>query len=248
MLSLTGGDVEIVGTNINAESSTVNLAAVTGPGQVRVTDSTVEAVGQSTIRLDGAALNTSGNGGGTVRIRGGTLVADQSTVLANNTGERAAAGGIDVQVIGTADFNASSLTTDALGAGRGGSLNVTAGDLSIRNGAFLTSDTYGPGQAGMVQVQADHLLVSNDGGSFLTGIFSRALHGSTGAAGTIQIIADTLELQDGGQIVTGTFAQGNAGQITVDADRLVITGGPGEFATLISSSAEQDSTGGRRAQ
>src|SRR3954468_12078893 len=34
-LSLIGGDVDI-GGNIKAESSTVNLAAVTGPGQVRV--------------------------------------------------------------------------------------------------------------------------------------------------------------------------------------------------------------------
>jgi filamentous hemagglutinin family protein len=258
-LSLIGGDVEVVGTNIKAESSTVNLAAVTGPGQVTVADSALEAVSQGTVRLDRVTLDTSGTGGGTVRIRGGTLVADQSTVLADNTGERDAAGGIDVQVVGTADLNASSLTTNAFDAGRGGALKVKAGELSIRNGVLLASNTYGPGHAGTVtvtgrdievrnggeigsntfargnggavKVQAEYLLVSD-----FSNISSNAELFSTGSAGDVQVTAKNLQVLKGSNIQSSTssFKGGKAGTVDVQADHLLVSG-DGSVSTISST-------------
>jgi filamentous hemagglutinin family protein len=232
-LSLIGGDVDIGGGRlIGAESSTVNLAAVAGPGQVRVAEGTLETVDQGTIRLtDHTEIGTSGHGGGTVRIRGGTLMVDQSTILAENTGERDATGGIDLQV-GTANVNASELITRARDTGRGGALKVEAGELSLRNGALFASSTFGPGQAGTIAVRAGHLFVSGDGAEQFSGIFSLASSGSTGAAGTVAVTARELELRNGGQIGSGTFAQSNAGQITVQANRVLIEGNSSQISSL----------------
>jgi filamentous hemagglutinin family protein len=243
--TLAGGDIDIAGGSgsfIGTEGGTVNLAAVAGPGQFRMADGNIEAANQGTIRLtNGAIVNTSGNGGGTVRIRGGALVAVQSIVAANNTGDRNATGGIDLKV-GGADLNTSFLSTSTLGTGSSGALRVEAGDLTIRNGARVLSDTYGDGAAGMVAVRAGRLFVLGNG-TGVTGITSSAEAGSTGSAGAMTVEARELELHGGGRIGSGTFARGNAGAVTVQADRLLAESGSSEFTTFIYSSAEVGSTG-----
>ena len=95
-------------------------------------------------------------------------------------------------------------------------MQVTAGDLELRNGGQISSDTFGSGNAGTVTVQADRLLISGDGtaeGSSFTGIASAA-YGSTGAAGTVQVTAGDLEVRNGGQISSSTFGSGDAGTVT----------------------------------
>ncbi len=142
--------------------------------------------------------------------------------------------------------SAIASSAEAGSIGQGGTVEITAReDLTVRAGGRIFSDTSGPGTAGTVQVQAGRLFVLGDKTANTTNISSSANPGSAGAAGTIQIMADTLELHDGGQIFSGTFAQGNAGQISVDADRVLVEGtDPAGFVSQIGSSAEAGSTGG----
>src|SRR3954452_10176930 len=80
-LSLVGGDLDFAGGasgTLSAPGGTVTLTSLTGAGQSRVSDGAVDAARQGTIRLSNQAamsnqggIDVSGNGGGTIRLRGG---------------------------------------------------------------------------------------------------------------------------------------------------------------------------------
>src|SRR4051812_41364316 len=154
-LSLVGGDLDIAGGasgTLSAPGGTVTLTSLTGAGQSRVSDGAVDAARQGTIRLSNqaamsnqAGIDVSGNGGGTIRLRGGVLVAENSARLAaNSTGERDHTGIIDVQAP-TMRLDNSVVEADAHSSGRGGTIMIAAGDLQVRNGGQISANNLGNG-------------------------------------------------------------------------------------------------------
>src|SRR3954462_8389005 len=146
-LSLVGGDLDFAGGasgTLSAPGGTVTLTSLTGAGQSRVSDGAVDAAQQGTIRLSNqAAIDVSGNGGGTIRLRGGVLVAENFLRLAaNSTGERNHSGIIDVQAQ-TMRLDNSVMQADARSSGRGGTIMIAAGDLQVRNGGQISANTFG---------------------------------------------------------------------------------------------------------
>jgi filamentous hemagglutinin family protein len=238
-LSLAGGDIDITGGlsgTLSTLGGTVTLTSLTGAGQSRVSDGVVNAARQGTIHLTNQArIDTRGNGGGTIRIRGGTLAVENSSISADNAGDRDSATGIDLQasMVGIAS---SSVSTDVYGSGRSGTVTVKAGDMVVRAGTRISSSTYATGQAGTVSAQADHLFISGAGSQSTTTINSSAERGSSGAAGTVTVSARELELYDGGQIAGATYGAGLGGQVSVTADRLRIAGTGAGFPSGIGSS------------
>jgi filamentous hemagglutinin family protein len=193
--SLVGGDIDIAGGSsptISARSGTVTLTSIAGAGQSWISDGAVNAARQGAIRLsNNARIETSGEGSGTVRIRGGTLTLEQSTVVANNTGERNSSGGIDLQSASLTIDN-SRVSSEAQGSGRGGNVTVQAGAILVRNGAAIQTRTVGTGDGGAVAISARSIHLSN-GGEVSTE--STGLDLDAGIGGPITIIAtDTLQL------------------------------------------------------
>src|SRR3954449_698312 len=206
-LSLVGGDLDIAGGasgTLSAPGGTVTLTSLTGAGQSRVSDGAVDAARQGTIRLSNqAAIDVSGNGGGTIRLRGGVLVAENFLRLAaNSTGERDHTGIIDVQAP-TMRLDNSVVEADAHSSGRGGTIMIAAGDLQVRNGGQIRANTSGAGAAGTVSLRADRLLISGDGARdptgqpAFTGISSRTTSRTerrAGAGGRVEVTAGDLQV------------------------------------------------------
>jgi large exoprotein involved in heme utilization and adhesion len=138
------------------------------------------------------------------------------------------------------------ISSDSFGPSTGGTVAVTARILELRRGGAISSDTHGEGAAGAVTVQAERLLVDGAGLQRATGVFSRAIAGSTGTAGTVAVTAGELELRRGGAISSTTFGPGNAGEVTVDARRLLITGAGSDRFTGITSRTSAAERDGRR--
>jgi large exoprotein involved in heme utilization and adhesion len=111
-------------------------------------------------------------------------------------------------------------------------VEVSAGDLQVRNGGKISTDTFSIGSAGTVAVQTDHRLISGDDTPYISGINSDADFGSTGGAGTMQVTAGDLQLLNGGQISSNTYSSGNAGTVQVQADRLLISGASSSISSL----------------
>lgn len=142
-LSLIGGDIEIIGGSLGflaAPGGRIQLASVASPGEVLFNplelapDLQVDAfarLGRITLSQD-AILTVSGDGGGTVLIRSGRLLADRSTIIAETWRDTdGASSGIDLQIAADVIANHVAIVTGSRGAGRASDLRVTAGSMHL---------------------------------------------------------------------------------------------------------------------
>ena len=248
--SIVGGDVDIIGGPVGfiaAEAGKITLAAVGGPGEVRLGSGAIDAVQRADISLtDRALVETTGNGGGVIRIRGEMVVAEGSVqVFADNNGNRDSSGGLDVDARVLQLHDGSSLTADVVeeGTGSGGRVRVRTNILQIEQGSDLAADTFAEGNAGKVSVVTGQLTIDGAGADRFTGISSLAGGESTGNAGTVQITADIFRVLNDGEVSSSTFAEGDAGGVTVEARELTVDSAGAEGFTGISSTAAEDSSG-----
>jgi filamentous hemagglutinin family protein len=221
--SIVGGNIDIVGGPdgfIRAEAGQITLAAVGGPGQAQLDSGAIDAVRKADISLvDRAWVETSGDGGGTIRIRGGKVVAEGIVqVFADNNGNRDSSGGLDLNAHVLRLQNRSLLTADVVeqGTGTGGRVRVRTDTLQISDDSFLAADTFAEGNAGKIIVVTGKLSI--DG----AGIRSDVREGSSGNAGTVTVRANTMILSNFGSVSSDTSTEGNAGAITVRADDLIL--------------------------
>ncbi|MEK0082333.1 filamentous hemagglutinin N-terminal domain-containing protein [Benzoatithermus flavus] len=261
-LSLTGGDVTIRGNSdgiangtefadepgtVRARAGRITLAALGGPGAVAVKTGKATGAVSGVVHLSGeASVIASGDGGGTIRIQGGRLVAENSSyVFADNFGRANAEGGVAIRAGDVSLADGSWVTASTFDTGNAGRVTVDADSIELRDAGQISSATFGSGRAGEVAVTAGHLTVTGDPASFLvTGIFSPAELGSTGDAGRVTVKADTIELRATGVISSTTFGSGDAGEVMVTAGHLTVTGDPSSsFVTGILSRAAPRSTG-----
>jgi filamentous hemagglutinin family protein len=233
-ISLVGGDITIQsgaldnGTvrspKLSAAGGQINLASVASPGEI-LTETLTQAPninGQSfgtlgTIQvLEQSHIDASGNGGGTVLIRGGQFMLDNSTISANVTGPgpvinevESIGGGIDIQVSGNAVIqNLGVLETNVANANPG----VTYGGVHIKGdrieilGTVTFEDAFG-GTAGDIF-------------SIFTGVHSNVGLGSTGGnSGHITLNANSILINNWAQVNTMTDGIGNAGNIILRANQ-----------------------------
>jgi hypothetical protein len=99
--------------------------------------------------------------------------------------------------------------------GNGGQVEVSAGDLQVRNGGAISTNTYSTGSAGTVKVWADRLLISGDHpwtDNTFTGIRSEIMPNVEGGAGQVEVSAGDLQVRNGGAISTATHSIGSAGE------------------------------------
>ena len=109
-----------------------------------------------------------------------------------------------------------------------GSIVIVVEDVEIFSGGAISSAINGvSGDAGSIRIQASHLLIDGRNGSFFTGLNTNLIgivFFSEGSAGIIEVIADDVEILNGGEISSSTLAAGNAGSVSIQADSLFIEG------------------------
>lgn len=237
-LSVVGGDVSMTGGTLRAAGGQINVASVASPGEVllpdmqtapNVNDDVFSALG--TVNLSSnATLNVSGDGGGTIFIRGGQLTMDRAFLVANTTGGTdGAATAVMVDMDGDMNLsNRSSITSRSLDAGRSGDIVITAGNLELIDGSVIRTTSEGDGNAGSISITASNSVSISGMDSFgnPSRITSQAT--SIGSGGSITImVASSVSLGDLGLVQTGTFGDGPSGDIRLTVGNIEITGGGG---------------------
>ncbi len=147
-----------------------------------------------------ANLDVSGSQGGHIFIRAGELKLDRSLIFADTWEDNGQE--IDLKI---------DLTVD--------------GKLDLNDGARITTDNQGNGQGGSIKIQANALSLSgqNPGENGLSTIATNNLEGGTG--GDIEIDTPQLNLTPG-LIQAATAKAGQAGNISIKAQRILMTGRP----------------------
>lgn len=206
---------------------------------------------------EGGNINISAK---SLELRGGaqliTSIEPASTVLPAGKGN---AGNVNVNVQESVNITGSGSLPSGIysyvssgGSGNAGDITINSRSLSLTEGAELAAGTLGKGNAGRISIQAS-------GAVFLdqeANVFSSVEAGGIGDAGGINLLANSLDLRGGSQLVTGVqpaFAflpagQGNAGNVNINVQGQVniigtgiTTQRPSGIYSLISNGATGNS-------
>jgi filamentous hemagglutinin family protein len=240
ILALIGGDVSLEGGNLTASGGQIELGSAANSTFNLNSTEQVLANRRTIQLLGGATVNTSGFGGGAIRVRGGQVILTEGSKLVSDTFGNFDGGGIDIQATQFKLNNGSYISTSTfLGAGNAGNLKIQASDIQLSGlvpfiaaaqlltGTFdpfnLSSGLYslsgGSGAAGKIQINADRLSVDNGINILTTALLN-------GAGGDIAFsISQLAEFNTGSLVLTGTAGSGDAGDLTIRAGQLRVLNG-----------------------
>ncbi|NJP10310.1 MAG: filamentous hemagglutinin N-terminal domain-containing protein, partial [Leptolyngbyaceae cyanobacterium RU_5_1] len=199
------------------------------------------------------------NTGGSVQITTGSLSVTRGARLIANTAGSGDAGSVKLNVSGAAIFDgvspdgrilsAAGSTVNPGATGKGGSLELTAGSLTVTNGAQLTALTAGTGNAGSMKLTVRNAAIfdgASPDGRFLSGAFSQVSSGATGKGGSLELTTGSLTVTNGAQLNAGTFGSADAGNVKLIVRDVAIFDGitsDGRFASGAGSAVQPGAIG-----
>jgi filamentous hemagglutinin family protein len=187
------------GTSLLAASGNLTLFSAASVGEVPFNlampgsgygSATNTSFGNITIQNQ-SKLAIDGTGGGSVVIRGGHLVVDNSTISSVNSGSIA-----------------------------GGTISVQSDQVALQNAGVIYSRTSFSGSGSNILVDAGSLTITGSGiPNSVAGIES--LTSSSGNSGNVTLnVAGVMTISNVGTVASLTFGNGSAGNITIHAGSL----------------------------
>lgn len=242
--------VTITGGKLFAQNGGhLNIASVASPGEILVEsfNRTSNINGQSFGSLgkveisQQSAIENSGEGGGAIRIRGGRLVVDNSTLVANtghitldatsilvtgaqiatSTETKANAGNIILTSLSDITLDSAAVVVSQGSSGHAGNITLssTQGDVGLANFSFVTSQADKTGNTGHIKIGAPHGDIRLDGAHVFTS------GKGTGTLGGISIEGKNLFMLNEASIVGNNFTTQVAENIKIELEgRLNLTG------------------------
>lgn len=242
-----GGNVSIFARNVDLQTGSVVVAGIASGFGVPGTQAgnvVIDATGAITLRDASNIQNrvnpgATGNGGG-ISIKADSLSLLSGGFLSTTTAGRGNGGNIEVDVRNAITLSGVSANLDSIsriassvfsGAeGNGGSITIKAGALSVLDGALINTSINptangvpgGRGNAGSVTVDVRGPVV-------VSGV------NVVDNSGTLRLVRSQIASSVGNAVfvdqIDGTGAEGNAGDLTIKADSLTVSG----FGSLDSS-------------
>ncbi|MCC5614773.1 filamentous hemagglutinin N-terminal domain-containing protein [Nostoc sp. CHAB 5836] len=258
-----GGNIDINAATLSLKDGAVLLTLTRGAfnnqpagrgdaGNVNINvTGSVDIAGRKNDSPSGIGSNVQtgavGNGGN-ITINSGSFSLQDGAGLEASTSGQGNAGNVRVQARDAVSLagNAGILSTvESGGVGKGGSIDINAATLSLKDGAELLTLTRGAfdtqpagrGDAGNVNINVTGSVdIAGRKNGFPSGIGSSVQTGTVGNGGNITINSDSFSLQDGAELSTSTFGQGNAGNVNVNVTGLVDIAGEknGFFSAIFS--------------
>ncbi|NJO63893.1 MAG: filamentous hemagglutinin N-terminal domain-containing protein [Richelia sp. RM2_1_2] len=230
-LALVGGDISLNNSTLRAFGGRIELAAIGGTGTVEINQdgsfSLPENLTRANTSISNSLLDVAADNDGSITINADNLDISRSTIQAG-----IASG------LGTVDSQAGDITIN------------TAGSLQIAPQSFIRNWVFpnAIGKGGDIRINTDSMSFNGLGSGYISASTwgkgdagsvvvkaknDLALNGSTifgivetdaeGNAGNIDILTNNLVLTGGGQLSTSIIGKGNAGNVTINArDRISI--------------------------
>ena len=244
-----GGDININAKTVSLTDGARIIAGTLGAakgGKINVKADLLEVIradsgGIISPELQPILANLASYPGGlyaitTGRGDGGNITLETGQVRTQNTGQVSAytfspgkGGDLTVKAKsiellgGLSDSNPGGLFAQTFADGKAGDVTIDTEKLTLRNGGIISASSIkGSGNGGTLILNASDLIEiigTNSTGTFPSAVGNIAR--GSGDAGPITINTRRLILRDGGAIGTATFAQGNGGDLTVNASESI---------------------------
>ncbi|MDT9339576.1 filamentous hemagglutinin, partial [Trichodesmium erythraeum 21-75] len=218
------------GTVIESPATQVELGSLAVPGVVELNEDLSFIFPEGAARGDiflgnEAVINVRSGGGGSITIKAQNVdVVGGSELLAGiseGLGSPEAQGGdIEINATGRINLADNSLISNELeenAVGNSGNIKIKTGALSVKNGSEISTLISGEGNAGNVTIEAsDAVVLDREDSEVITTVASQVEAGAEGNAGGVTITTGSLEVKNGAQINTATFAKGDAGSVDIN--------------------------------
>ena len=226
-MDFTAGQIRLDGADISTTGGHIRMAAVKGGTNLNIDtdllmpDSKPSEANSGNLAISNSSLSSSGNGGGGITFWGNKISIKESYISADNLGalHATAEEGIAIQA-NQLKLDTSLVSAFVGGGGDGGSVRVTAGDMSIDGGGNIlggfTTDTGGSGRSGNIVLEVRDRLSFTNGAAITASTFDE------GHGGDIHLTAENIDIDAGGissGIGSGTLGSGEAGKIVVEAEK-----------------------------
>ena len=174
-----------------------------------------------------SALANPGSTGnaGTITIDTGRLTARNGAQISAGTSGSGRAGTINVRasnieltgVLSANGFPTAILADSNAGStGNAGTITIEAGSLITRDGGGIFVSTESAGNGGALNIKASSIELSGNGSAYPSGLIAQAFSGATGNAGQVTIDTERLLVRDRAQVTTRASV-GRAGNLLIQA-------------------------------
>ena len=212
--NIKGGDVTINAAN-SVELSAAFIATGTGGGNARNAGNLTINTSRFLARDNGILVTSSfGNG------RGGDITINASDAVEVYSGDP-----ISLAEISPVVNAFGGVFTSGLGKGNAGELNVNTRRVIVGSGAALAASSFGGGEGGDITIRASEsmeLVGTTPNGQRFSAITSVTELGSTGNGGNLRIFTERLILRDKGRVSIRAQGTGDAGNLEVVANSILM--------------------------
>ncbi|MEM9120694.1 MAG: filamentous hemagglutinin N-terminal domain-containing protein [Cyanobacteria bacterium P01_F01_bin.56] len=219
--------LEAPNLSINAGISTLGGdIALVGDDNIFISSGAVVESGDRLLRTNDAGEITVQTSG-ILRLTEGGQIRASAVGTGNGAEIRVVADSIELDGINIL-VGSSGIASDVLpgASGVGGDVIVEANTISITNLAILSTSTFGSGAAGNLSINAERIELEDfptQGPFFGAGGIGSVVRDS-GTGGDVTIEADSLVVANGAIISNSTLGTGNAGKLTINADLIELDG------------------------
>ncbi len=254
--------ITITGKNIlGAGGSTISLLNF---GSEKNGDITLRAselfqfsgVGPQSSDIENSAFQS--GAGGNIDLFANSLALTDGSRLQVSSYSTGNAGDLKVEVNGDISLNGltdrsnevlniTGITSANTNQGSAGEIRVTARNITLENGALISAATLGTGASNDVILNVEDSIVVRglNSYSFVNSNITSSSFGVGKVSGILKINAASLEVLDGGVVLTSTFGTSNAGEIIINAsDYIRIAGSSATPREPLFSGIESDAVVG----
>lgn len=233
----SGGDITIRSNSLDIRNGGLIATDTSGTGvggdiDIRSNSTRIDGKADASTGISAVTFATKDGGrAGSIRIQGKEVLVRRGGIVTTTTFGSGHGGSIeiaanDIILDGGGSANDTSITaeTSDKATGRGGGIQLNARSLQVLRGAEVSTSSYGVGSGGDINVKADNFQIDGMGSEKFTGLNATTFReqGKAGQGGNINVHGKRLLIVDGGAISGATLGLGNAGNITVNAERVEI--------------------------
>ncbi|NEO32874.1 MAG: S-layer family protein [Symploca sp. SIO3C6] len=246
-LALVGGDIALEGGSLSAEVGRIEIGSVAANSRVKLiprrNSYVLDYEGTENFQdiqvSQQSLVNTSGEGGGDIQLQGRRVnLTEASRIRADNLGD-GEKGSLIVNASESVQLFSSGLFARNGGAGDGGELTISTKQLRLEDGAQISTATFGEGVGGSLTVNATESVIlkgfSVDTNSLrnfgflpfdnliLSGLF--AITAAQGNAGNLTINTQQLIVEGRANLNVTSFGTGEGGELIINTQQLLVDGG-----------------------
>ncbi|MGK7946064.1 MAG: filamentous hemagglutinin N-terminal domain-containing protein, partial [Microcystaceae cyanobacterium] len=245
-ISLIANGVDFQGGNLTSFSGNIQLISIS-QGLINFDLSPTNIISiqgsLSDLNLEDSSVYAAGDGAGNLLLSGKNISLTEGTHIAiTNLGQQPS-GNIIVQAEGnitlSGTFNGltrTSIATGTVQSGQGGAIDISGKELLVEKGALIATGSFGQGESGNINLFLDQQL-SIIGFDDLRPEFSSTISSiatNSGHGGDITINAPSINILDGGVLVSLTSGQGFGGDTSIISENILLRGtSPVVFAPSI---------------